>query len=274
MPRTGEPLCLSRSASAADGVMCCVDCGISRGARAGEVPAAAEMPVAGGMAMLVGVTTSNEVGADQLASAAICCAAGRVAFGAAGLAAGFVRVFGADGFLAVVPGVVEPGGVVDGGVVDGGVEVTCFTVWSMVVTTLSGEGTPGTDGTPGTEGTDGTDGTDGAGGRPVSAKATPPENRPPPERRQSASAPVETLTARRVIAVDVIWPAFRRTPCSTTIEVAVGDVVPARSSFELSRPNRTPVSRTSVSPRPRHAVRRRRVMVGGLPKWSAGGLGA
>ena len=202
MPRTGEPLCLSRSASAADGVMCCVDCGISSGASAGAVPASAEMPVAGGMAMSVGMTEAKDVGADQLAIAAICPVAPRVALGAEGLAAGLDKVFDADGFLVVVPGVAEVGVVVDGGWVDGWVEVTCFTVWSRVVTTLSGEGTPGTDGTDGTPGTDGTDGTDGTGGRPVSAKATPLEN------KHRASAPVETETARRVREADVIWPSL------------------------------------------------------------------
>src|SRR4051812_13755856 len=172
---------------------------MSSGATAGAVPAAAETPNAGGNAMSVGITESKEVGGDQFCIAAVCWAL------AAGLAAAclttrLVTVFGADGCLVVAGGLDWVGPLLVGGAVVGSVEVTCFTVWSRVVTTLSGDGTPGTDGT------EGTDGTGGTGGSPVSANATPPDS------RQRASAPVETPTARRVTAVDVMWPSLRLAP--------------------------------------------------------------
>ena len=63
--------------------------------------------------------------------------------------------------------------------------VTCLTVWSSVVTTLSGKARPAPTAHR-DHGTDGTGGTGGSGEAPVSANATPPES------RQRASAPLET----------------------------------------------------------------------------------
>ena len=197
MPRSGEPLCLSSSVRAADGVTCWTDCGMSSGATAG---ACAEVA---GKAVDAGSAKSPAIGAGALivyvvAVAAVVELAGfvagvrRVVVRVTVPAAGFfavvlgvevdvVVVLGVDVVVVVVVGVVEPG-VVEPGWVD----VTCVIVWSSVVMTLSGDGSGGS----------------GSG----SALATPLES------RHKASAPVDTPTARRVKRAEVMRPSLSDRP--------------------------------------------------------------
>src|SRR5437763_2417111 len=164
MPRTGGPVCLSASRLAAAGVTRCATCGISNGATAGAAPAATLMPVAGGSerAALIPV----DIGARGPAAAL----GARVADATCGCRACCRVDFGAATARCCpdpVAGVVGAGVVV--GVAVGSTPVSCVTVWSRVVTTLSGAGT---------------------GGTGVSAKEVPALS------RHSATAATETVVGR------------------------------------------------------------------------------